>query len=164
MSGDSVAASPSRSRPSIATASSATSSTPARSMTAPAGAGATMNGHFASVAESKNVASGAAEDEKERYEHGIQVIDEDKEFKYVFGPPFILHQELGGETPGWCWCIESCEIESKRGWLKTGQNIANVALVLISIATSSSRMSLRLVSITISSPSLDPSRLENLPC
>ncbi len=34
----------------------------------------TVNGHFASVGESPS---------KEQYEHGIQVIDEDKEFKWV---------------------------------------------------------------------------------
>jgi hypothetical protein len=35
-----------------------------------------MNGHFASVGESPS---------KEQYEHGIQVIDEEKEFKYATG-------------------------------------------------------------------------------
>lgn len=35
----------------------------------------TMNGHFAGVGDAPT---------KEQYEHGIQVIDEDKEFKYVF--------------------------------------------------------------------------------
>ena len=34
----------------------------------------TMNGHFAGVGDAPT---------KEQYEHGIQVIDEDKEFKYV---------------------------------------------------------------------------------
>lgn len=34
----------------------------------------TMNGHFASVGEAPT---------KERYEHGIQIIDEEKEFKYA---------------------------------------------------------------------------------
>jgi hypothetical protein len=34
----------------------------------------TMNGHFASVGDAPT---------KEQYEHGIQVIDEEKEFKYV---------------------------------------------------------------------------------
>lgn len=33
-----------------------------------------MNAHFAAVGEDAS---------KEAYEHGIQVIDEDKEFKYV---------------------------------------------------------------------------------
>jgi hypothetical protein len=33
-----------------------------------------MNGHFASVGE---------EPSKDQYEHGIQVIDEEKEFKYA---------------------------------------------------------------------------------
>lgn len=33
----------------------------------------TMNGHFANVGDAPT---------KEQYEHGIQVIDEDKEFKY----------------------------------------------------------------------------------
>ncbi len=36
----------------------------------------TMNGHFASVGEAPS---------KEQYEHGIQVIDEEKEFKYATG-------------------------------------------------------------------------------
>jgi hypothetical protein len=35
-----------------------------------------MNGHFASVGEAPS---------KEQYEHGIQVIDEEKEFKYATG-------------------------------------------------------------------------------
>jgi len=34
----------------------------------------TMNGHFAGVGDAPT---------KEQYEHGIQVIDEEKEFKYV---------------------------------------------------------------------------------
>jgi hypothetical protein len=34
-----------------------------------------MNGHFAGVGDAPT---------KEQYEHGIQVIDEEKEFKYVF--------------------------------------------------------------------------------
>lgn len=33
----------------------------------------TMNGHFAGVGDAPT---------KEQYEHGIQVIDEEKEFKY----------------------------------------------------------------------------------
>ena len=33
-----------------------------------------MNGHFASVGEAPS---------EEQYEHGIQVIDEEKEFKYA---------------------------------------------------------------------------------
>jgi hypothetical protein len=33
----------------------------------------TMNGHFAGVVDAPT---------KEQYEHGIQVIDEEKEFKY----------------------------------------------------------------------------------
>jgi len=33
-----------------------------------------MNGHFASLGEAPT---------KEQYEHGIQVIDEEKEFKYT---------------------------------------------------------------------------------
>lgn len=36
-----------------------------------------MNGHFSSVGD---------EPSKAHYEHGIQVIDGDKEFKYVFRP------------------------------------------------------------------------------
>jgi protein SEY1 len=36
-----------------------------------------MNGHFASVGEAAS---------KEQYERGVQVIDESKEFKYVFIP------------------------------------------------------------------------------
>ena len=39
---------------------------------APAPPVKTMNGHFASVGDAPT---------KERYEHGIQVIDEEKEFK-----------------------------------------------------------------------------------
>jgi len=34
----------------------------------------TMNGHFAGVGDAPT---------KEQYEHGIQVIDEEKEFKYM---------------------------------------------------------------------------------
>jgi len=34
----------------------------------------TMNGHFASVGDAPT---------KEQYEHGIQVIDEEKQFKYA---------------------------------------------------------------------------------
>lgn len=34
----------------------------------------TMNGHFANVGDAPT---------KEQYEHGIQVIDEEKEFKYA---------------------------------------------------------------------------------
>jgi len=37
-----------------------------------------MNGHFASVGD---------EPSKAHYEHGIQVIDGDKEYKYVDPPP-----------------------------------------------------------------------------
>lgn len=39
-----------------------------------------VNGHFAAVGE-----------DGEGFEHGVQVIDEDKEFKYVLG----LHFECG---------------------------------------------------------------------
>jgi hypothetical protein len=45
-----------------------------------------MNGHFSAVGETPGAGS---------YEHGVQVIDEDKEFKYVYNtallsPPFWL--------------------------------------------------------------------------
>jgi hypothetical protein len=39
-----------------------------------------MNGHFAGVGDAPT---------KEQYEHGIQVIDEEKEFKYV-----AMHKQL----------------------------------------------------------------------
>lgn len=39
------------------------------------------NGHFAAVGDNTDAAS---------YEHGVQVIDEDKEFKYVTPP--IAHK------------------------------------------------------------------------
>jgi hypothetical protein len=45
-----------------------------------------MNGHFAAVGEGP--AAG-------QYEHGIQVIDEDKQFKYVFRRPSPLLDPLG---------------------------------------------------------------------
>ena len=38
----------------------------------------TMNGHFAGVGDAPT---------KEQYEHGIQVIDEEKEFKYAANTP-----------------------------------------------------------------------------
>jgi hypothetical protein len=37
-----------------------------------------MNGHFAAVGD---------EPAAKQYEHGIQVIDEDKAFKFVHSPP-----------------------------------------------------------------------------
>ena len=40
----------------------------------------TMNGHFAGVGDAPT---------KEQYEHGIQVIDEEKEFKLVAASRFI---------------------------------------------------------------------------
>jgi hypothetical protein len=41
----------------------------------------TMNGHFASVGDAPA---------NQQYEHGIQVIDEEKEFKYAGKPSFCL--------------------------------------------------------------------------
>ena len=38
----------------------------------------TVNGHFANVGEKPT---------KEQYEHGIQVINEDQEFKYILSCP-----------------------------------------------------------------------------
>lgn len=49
-----------------------------RAMTAPPESMA-VNGHFASVGQ-----NGTA-----NFEHGVQVIDEDKEFKYVTCSPFL---------------------------------------------------------------------------
>jgi hypothetical protein len=45
----------------------------------------TMNGHFASVGDAST---------KQQYDHGIQVIDEEKEFKYGNArgsPPFFTN-------------------------------------------------------------------------
>ena len=41
-----------------------------------------MNGHFAPVGERPGDAAS--------YEHGVQVIDEEKEFKYVFEPLLFM--------------------------------------------------------------------------
>jgi hypothetical protein len=41
----------------------------------------TMNGHFAGVGDAPT---------NEQYEHGIQVIDDEKEFKYALPWPMIM--------------------------------------------------------------------------
>lgn len=56
-----------------------------RSPTAPS---VLSNGHFASI---------GAEGEAASYEHGVQVIDENKEFKYGY-----LHIQILPHAPGSC--------------------------------------------------------------
>lgn len=45
----------------------------------------TVNGHFANVGEKPT---------KEQYEHGIQVINQDQEFKYVNLHPLMLSSHV----------------------------------------------------------------------
>lgn len=57
-----------------------------RSLTAPSKM--SVNGHFASVGDNREVVD---------YEHGVQVIDEDKEFKYGL-PPLIAGRNCPSTT------------------------------------------------------------------